>query len=87
MEGCEEGTVWLTTNSLNAAGTIRGSRVMALTTCIHAPNGNIYVVPLSIFARIAYGEMPLSQLESHEEIVRAILKDWMQDLLTRETAW
>lgn len=59
---------------------------MALTTCIRTHDGTVHIVPFSVFARIAYGEMPIAQLESHEEIVRSILKDWMQNLLARETA-
>lgn len=56
---------------------------MSLTTCIYDHHGNVHVVPLSVFTRIAHGEMPLSQLDDHEDIIRAILKDWMQDLLER----
>lgn len=60
---------------------------MALITCITTSDHTVHVIPLSLLARIAHGEIPLSHLDDYEQIIRAILKDWIHDRLTRETPW
>ena len=54
---------------------------MALITCITTSDHTVHVIPLSVLARIAHGEIPLSHLDDHEMIIRAILQEWLDDYL------
>lgn len=45
---------------------------------IEIETGDCHVLPVSVLEKFASGEMPLSEIDDGEKIIRAIIKDWLR---------
>jgi len=46
---------------------------------IKTPDGNAHVVPEVVFQKIVDGTMRLADLDDWEQIIRAVISDWLKD--------
>jgi len=45
--------------------------------CIATRDGNAHVIPVACIQRIIDGDLPFTEIEGHDEVIRAILSDWL----------
>lgn len=51
--------------------------------CVHTMDGNVHVIPEIVFTKIITGEMKITDMDDWEIIIRAVLSEWLKDILYR----
>ncbi|MDL4860789.1 hypothetical protein NPJ88_000430 [Halomonas elongata] len=49
-------------------------------TILTAPNGDAHIIPLVVFQRIANGTLSVDDIDNRDQVLRAVIKDWLETL-------